>query len=102
MGRMFISELLFVVDVVVAVLNFNFFLGGGGWGGVVVCFPPLAWKLEMDNSCFELPTKNIEDADPNNAVMLLKNQILLSLNSMPALTSAASAPSYPICPSVCV
>ena len=35
MGRMFISELLFVVDVVVAVLNFNFFWGGGGgvWGG---------------------------------------------------------------------
>lgn len=50
MGRMFISELLFVVDVVVVVLNFNFFWGGGGWLFVFLLSPgSLRWTTRVLN-----------------------------------------------------
>lgn len=85
-------------------LNFN--LAGGWEEGEVL--PLLDWKLEMGNSGLELPTKQCisQDADLNDTVLLVQNQIFPPLDSLPDLAFAASAPSLPnlpfSLPSVCV
>lgn len=65
----------------------------------------LAWKLEAGNSGLKLPAKPhiSQDADLNNAVLLVQNQIFPSLYSVPTLAFAASAPSLPNLPfSLCL